>query len=132
MTFPLITPTRPARTWDDLSGADQARHWDHAEEAVLADSETFTDWLAGKCIGVDPAQCRFGYVPRDDVHRMQMVEALTVAQLAAALLQADRRLVLDAAVRLRELYLSDPHTVAAMQRVPAPVMSADGGEDIPL
>lgn len=112
----FIQARRPARPFEPIEGAALTRHWDDAEERILADVDTYSDWLYSKCIGTPAAHCRFGYIPRGKTDLMLFVESLDVAQLVAALLHPRSEFVALAAWQLRDLYLADPQTQAALQR----------------
>lgn len=74
-----------------------------AQERVLADVDSFQNWLGAQCCSAQPD--RFGYMPRSDVGRAQFVASLTVAQLTALLLYPERDLAGRAAMELRERYV---------------------------
>ncbi len=84
-----------------------------AEERVLADVDSFANWLSTHCANEKPVE--LGYIPRNPVRRQQFIESLTVAQLAAGLLHVT--IAFDCANRLREVYLADPHTAAYLERI---------------
>lgn len=103
-----LAPRQP-----EVRDADLIRVRMAAEERVIADVDSFTEWLSVQCKHARPDP--FGYIPRDAGRRLQFIESLTVPQLTAGLLHA--QIAGDCANRLREVYLADAGTQAYIQRL---------------
>ena len=56
---------------------------DEAEERVLADMDSYSNWLAIQCSNVAVSHTRIKYVPRSALNLRDFVDALDVPQLLA-------------------------------------------------
>jgi hypothetical protein len=113
----FIGAAERAQLLPELKAADVVAINMAAEEAVLADVDTYTDWLGGHCMRVDREHTRIGYVPNDDAHLLNFAESLDIPQLVAALHSPHHRLVCHAAQLLRDKYLADPCTQRYLTRM---------------
>ena len=95
-----MTATREPR-------AITARDIEAAEDRVLADVDTFTDWLAGHCQGAKP--CFIFGLARDSAVLAITLDKATVPQLVAMLLFQRADVQVGAADRLRAAYLVAQH-----------------------
>lgn len=112
--LPDIFVTRRA---PEISNARQVGINIEAEERVLADVDTFTDWLGAKCMGATVEHCRTWYVPRDPARRADYIDALDIPQLVALILHPNTAISGFACRQLRERYMADPQTQAYVSRV---------------
>jgi hypothetical protein len=78
-----------------------------AEELLLADVDSYSNWLAMHCSNVQPSHTRPRYVPRDAVDFARFVESLDVPQLVALSHYPRIEVAGAAACALRERYVAD-------------------------
>ena len=119
--LPFIGAAECAQLLPELKAADETRISMAAEDHVLADVDTFADWLSGHCIGAQVEQCRIVHVPRGDAALGAFVETLTVPQLVALQMYPRPEIAGKACCELRRRYLADPQTVCYLQRIAAEV-----------
>lgn len=89
---------------------------DAAEEHVLSDMDTYSDWLTSHCIGASVDHTRIVSVPRSAESLLRFVEALDIPQLLALSLypRANARAAACDALRYRYLAASGDY-IARMQ-----------------
>lgn len=78
---------------------------DEAEERVLADMDSYSNWLAIQCSNVAASHTRIKYVPRSALNLRDFVDALDVPQLLALTLypRGDAQALACDALRARYL-----------------------------
>lgn len=119
-----LTYEPPAARIPEISRSTEIAQRLEAEARVLADVDTFADWLYSHCANVPADHTRIGYVPSSPHNMRVWLESLDIAQTAAALLNPTRGLAEAAAWQLRERYLADPNTQARIDRL-VPEIAAD-------
>ena len=88
-----------------------------AETRVLADMDSYADWLYSHCTGKPVTHTEIGYVPSSRTSMAAFVEALDVSQLLACTLKSTGGLPEIASWQLRTRYLADANTQARIERV---------------
>lgn len=83
-----------------------------AEEHVLSDTDSYVNWLAYLCSGVQVSHTRIVNVPRSAENLLRFVEALDVPQLVALQFYPRSDAQVAACDELRSRYLADQSTQA--------------------
>lgn len=87
--------------------------WRACEDDMLADVDSYTEWLAAECMG--HADVRTGYVPSDADELAALLETLTVPQLAAHRGYPSADVCFGAEQELQRRYLATANVQTVLQ-----------------
>jgi hypothetical protein len=125
---PFIGANERAQLPAELSHDDAVAINMDAEFEVLADVDTYAEWLSTHCMGTDPKMCRIGYVPTSRGSRGAYIEALSIPHLVALQLHADQDAAARACWELRTRYLAAPETQMYLTRKAEEIAANWGNE----
>jgi len=111
-----LRPTFCAATHTELSHSDAVLAHSSAEEDVLADMDTFSDWIGALCMRTTVEHTRIGHVPRSAENFANYVDALDEPQLLSLVMNATQPAqVFAAREALRDKYLKHQATWIAQK-----------------